>query len=73
MKSLLFSMFFLTFLSACSRDKSTKEDYIDLIPVKMEKPEKDKPIMNEITEQKSELEKLEIIHKYVIDDTIELD
>lgn len=74
MKSFLFTMFFLTFLSACSRDKSTQsEDYIDLIPVKMEKPELNKPIMDEIAEQKCELEKLEIMHKYVVDDTIELD
>jgi hypothetical protein len=65
-------MFLLTFLSGCSKDKSVKDDYIDLVPVKIEKPEKNKPIMDEISEQKNGLEKLNSIHKYVIDETNEL-
>ncbi|MBY0281946.1 MAG: hypothetical protein K2W94_07280 [Alphaproteobacteria bacterium] len=71
MKSLLFIMFFLTFLQGCSNEKMTKDDYVNLVPVKNEKPVKDKPIMDEISEHKGELEKLNSIHKYVIDETNE--
>ena len=72
MKSLLFIMFLLTFLSGCSDNKPGKEDYIDLVPVKTEKSESSKPIMDEISIHKVELEKLNSIHKYVIDESNQL-
>jgi hypothetical protein len=72
MKSLLFIIFLFTFISGCSDCRSKKEDYVELIPVKTEKPENNKMIMDEICIHKNELEKLNLTHKYVIDETNEL-
>lgn len=69
MKSSLFIFLILYLLTGCSQEKPDKEDYIELIPVKLEIAPKNKPIMDEISQQKCELEKLETIHKYVIEDT----
>lgn len=54
-------------MTGCSQHKPKKEDYIELVPVKLEKPPRNKSIMDEITLQKSELEKLETVHKYIIE------
>lgn len=70
MKSYLFiTIAFLNLLVGCSSDVPKNDDYIKLVPLKLDKPVKNKPILDEIGSQKVELEKLQTIHKYVIEDT----
>jgi len=68
LKSLLFIFVFLSLLTGCSQNKPDKYDYVGLVPVKLEKATIDKQILDEISHHKSELEKLETMHKYIIED-----